>query len=128
MFRRSVGRRGPGVMGAVATTAVVGGVAASSARHATQRTMAEQQQAQQLDQVQAQQTQLAAQQQALAQQPPPPSPTPPPVGMTTDAKIASLEKLGRAQQGSLAAELAKRKPRFSARDGKCWRYRWLISI
>jgi hypothetical protein len=111
MFRRAaVGRRGPGLIGAAARTAVVAGTATAVSTRVYNRQMDRRQD--QYDQEQAaaaqQQYQIdqAAQQAVAAQQAQAPAAPPAPApGQLNDAKIQQLQKLGELQkQGVLTPE------------------------
>ena len=116
--RVAVGRRGPGLLGTMARTAVVAGTATAVAKgvsgsmdqKAAQQQAAAQQQQQAAYDAGVQQAQLQAQQEALAQQQqmlaaqasPPPVASP---GSTTDATIRQLQQLAELQnQGILTPE------------------------
>ena len=118
--RGAVGRRGPGLLGTMARTAVVAGtatvvakgVSGSMDQKAAQQQAAAQQQQQAAYDAGVQQAQLQAQQEALAQQQqqqmlaaqaaPPPVASP---GSTTDATIRQLQQLAELQkQGILTPE------------------------
>lgn len=128
MMRRSmrrpvvVQRRGPGLVGTMARTAVVAGTATAVAKGvsgsmdqkaAQQQAAAQQQQQASYDagfqqaQLQAQQEELAQQQQqtlaaqAAAQTTPAPTAT---AGALTDAKIAQLQKLAELQKTGILTE------------------------
>lgn len=122
MMRRrgAVGRRGPGLLGTMARTAVVAGTATAVAKgvsgsmdqKAAQQQAAAQQQQQATYDAGVQQAQLQAQQEPLAQQQqhqilaaqasPPPVASP---GSTTDTTIRQLQQLAELQkQGILTPE------------------------
>lgn len=124
------GRRGPGLLGTVARTAVVAGTASAvagkvgQAQHAAaqreQDAAAAQEQLRQLQQ-QAQVDQqvaaaLAAQQQAVAAPPPPAAPPAPPAppAPSVDDLHAQLMKLGELRQAGLLTdeEFAQQKARL----------------
>jgi hypothetical protein len=92
-------RRGPGLLGAVARTAVVAGTATAVSNKVSQ--------AQHMRY--AQQVEQEPQQQAYA--PPPP---PPPAGTGEDDRIAQLERLGKLREQGLLSddELAAEKARI----------------
>jgi len=104
-------RRGPGLVRAAATTAVIAGTA-GAVRHRQDVKYANQAAAQQADaqagyeqqqmqaQIEAQQAQIQqmqAQQAAAAA----PAPAAPPAAMSMDEKLAKLEKLGQLQQAGI---------------------------
>lgn len=124
-MRRSmgVGRRGPGLLGTMARTAVIAGTAtavAGGVSDAQQRRAGEQAKisdmAAQQQQLQGQQAALAQQQQELARQQAgaPASPPPTSTGGVTQETVAMLQQLGELQkQGILTPEeFAQQKARI----------------
>ena len=105
--RPVVGRRGPSVVGTVATTAVVVGTAkavSGAMGSSAQKQAAAQEQAaaqqQQVADLQAQQAELAAQQQALAQQQAVAGPTP----GSLDDQLVQIQKLSVMKDQGLITE------------------------
>jgi Short C-terminal domain len=121
MRRRGIGRRGPGLAGTMARTAVIAGtataVSGSMQRNAMEKQQAAQtsaQQAAELEAIKQQQqidaavaAQVAAQQQA-APPPPPPAPAAPAADLTTKRKeLADLKAAGVLTDEEFAAAKAK---------------------
>ncbi len=114
--RAPVGRRGPGLMGTMARTAVVAGTATvavkatSSMMGGSSKKQAESAQNQQIAQLQAQQDALAAQQQAPAQQAPQPADAA--GGGSLDDQLVQIQKLSAMkEQGLLTDEEFSAKKR-----------------
>jgi hypothetical protein len=99
MMRRGIGgpRRGPGLIGAAARTAVVAGTATAVSGRVAQRQHDKAVQAAQAD---------AYQQQAVAAAPPPPAPAPaaPAAGGLTDEAIAKLKELAALKEQGILTE------------------------
>ena len=111
--RVGVGRRGPGLMGTMARTAVIAGTATATAKvvggamdSSGQQKAAAQQQAadqqQQMADLQAQQDALAAQQQALTQQPTPQIEGP--AAGSLDDQLIQIQKLSAMKDQGLITE------------------------
>jgi hypothetical protein len=123
-MRRGVAaqRRGPGIVGTMARTAVVAGTATAVSKGVSgsmDQKAAEQQQAFQAQQQAAfdtgvQQAQRQAQQEALAQQPQAAAPQAPSPGPSTDDIITQLQKLAALQQQGILTpeEFAQQKARI----------------
>ncbi|MCU0272516.1 MAG: SHOCT domain-containing protein [Acidimicrobiales bacterium] len=99
MMRRGIGRRGPGLAGTVARTAVVAGTATAVSGNVARR------QAGKAQEEAIARQQAAAAQQAAAPPPPPPAAEPAPAGGLTPEAIAQLKELANLRdQGILTEE------------------------
>jgi len=104
---RGIGRRGPGLIGMAARTAVVAGTATAVVGGVQHHQAGKQEQAQ--DAAAYQQQQAAAQQQAYAPPPPPPAAAAPGSGdMINELKeLAALKDQGILTEDEFAAQKAK---------------------
>lgn len=104
MMRRGIGRRGPGLAGTMARTAVVAGTATAVSGNVARR-QAGKAQDEAIARQQAAAAQQAAAQQAAAPPPPPPAAEPAPAGGLTPEAIAQLKELATLRdQGILTEE------------------------
>jgi hypothetical protein len=100
MMRRGIGRRGPGLAGTMARTAVVAGTATAVSGNVARRQAGKAQ-----EEAIARQQAAAAQQVAAAPPPPPPAAEPAPAGGLTPEAIAQLKELANLRdQGILTEE------------------------
>ena len=100
MMRRGIGRRGPGLAGTVARTAVIAGTA-SAVAGGVSRSQAAKAQAAEGQQQAAIDASVAAQ---LANQPAPPPPAPAAGAGDTDALIEQLTKLGQLRDAGVLTD------------------------
>ena len=108
MRGRGIGRRGPGLAGTVARTAVIAGTATAVSGSMQRNAAAKQQQAAQAEAYEAQQQQAAMEQmvaeQVAAQQAAAPPPPPAPAAAPADDMVAKLKELASLKEAGVLTE------------------------